>query len=393
MAGIFISWGSPDANNVNKLRDRLKDLGLPIWEYSEDMPSGGQIHDKILNAINQVKVAIVCFSDETAERKWISDEVAWCVQNCKDITKKLKRVVPVWVGAHPDNKIPHLLEDLNLSVSDVTDLSTGVDTAAMAKLVRDVHKHLGSDAPMVLPAALFVMTKNQCRDLFRQDLPNGHLTGLCEATGMRVPPDTNLLLDRYGDKGSEDFSPFRANEPLSALMQGIVRRINASRARLGRRPIFLRWMQEELSDLANEEARSVWSGGYSLLIVDSLSAFHPDIRARILNLPDPADRARQAVLWVPPYTQHTAGLDRLLISTARAAVSRVADVLAQWEQQPERFIAFDSSTSDSIARWLHRALSEMPDDLPPLPVNIASVKPPGSSGVTLRELFSQTNGN
>ena len=39
-ASIFFSWSSPDKDRVLPLRNRLRDAGLRLWEYSEDMPPG-----------------------------------------------------------------------------------------------------------------------------------------------------------------------------------------------------------------------------------------------------------------------------------------------------------------------------------------------------------------
>jgi hypothetical protein len=60
--GVFVSWGSPDAMQVRPIVERLKRLGISVWEYSEDMPAGARIQEQVMDVINDVRVAVVCFS-------------------------------------------------------------------------------------------------------------------------------------------------------------------------------------------------------------------------------------------------------------------------------------------------------------------------------------------
>src|SRR5512145_2754909 len=106
---IFLSWSSPDKDRILPLRDRLRDVGLKLWEYSEDMPGGVNIHADIIKAINQVRVALICFTDATAQREWIVRESEWCFKTLNDGDKQLRYVIPVWVGDHPANDVPKIL--------------------------------------------------------------------------------------------------------------------------------------------------------------------------------------------------------------------------------------------------------------------------------------------
>jgi hypothetical protein len=53
-------------------------------EYSEDMPGGVNIHADIIEAINQVQIALIRFTDATSDREWIVRESEWCFKTLKD---------------------------------------------------------------------------------------------------------------------------------------------------------------------------------------------------------------------------------------------------------------------------------------------------------------------
>jgi hypothetical protein len=78
MADIFISWGSPDSTLVKLLRDRLRDIGLDVWEYSEDMDAGDAIQNRVMKTIEKSRIAIFCLSDVALQREWVKSEIAAC---------------------------------------------------------------------------------------------------------------------------------------------------------------------------------------------------------------------------------------------------------------------------------------------------------------------------
>lgn len=385
MASIFLSWSSPDKQDVLPLRDYLRDLGLDLWEYSEDMPAGGQIHQQVLSAINQVQVAILCFSDQTADRDWIRDEAAWCYQNYEDKTRSLKHIVPVWISAHPQDKIPQLLKSTSFPVIDLADGSA----AARERLARKLFDLLGKEAPLVIPAALFAMTRKQCQKLFKGNPQNETLAKLCQAVGMPPPPNLfKSLADRYGER-PEDLSPFRTGMPLLESLNATLREANRWRVETGRRPLLLRWMQDELAGVPpNQAARDLWASRDSLLVVDSVSTYHPEIELKLLKLPE---LTRTALLWVPPYTHHL-GLLESSLRTAAQAVPRLGDAFTVWENEPLRSIAFDTSTSVAFRLWLHRALTGVADQESPHPEAVAAMAEVRSAQVRLQDVVPQSAG-
>jgi hypothetical protein len=376
MPGVFLSYGSPDAAVVLRLRDRLVALGLDVWEYKDDMPAGADIKWTVGQAINEARLAVICFSDETAEREWVTREVDWCFKAVQDGDREMKHILPLWVGPHPANTIPSLLK--TYSVFDLW--SIGVD-AALPRLAEDILAKLGLEAPQVVPTALFAMTLAQCRELFAEwaavgedDPVHRGLCRLCSVLGMADPPALfELLVQRYGDR-PEDLAPFQPGKPLVEMIYEILGKVNAERVASGKRSIFLRWVHEELLGTSEERkwARDLWLSGDSLLIVDSISAFHEKIKSKIPRVPAPLDRSRAAVLWIPPYTQLTANLAEPLDAIIDE-VDLLGDIFRLREMELKRSTSFDTSTPPFLRLWLLRTFGSLTSASTPLQGNVAAM--------------------
>jgi hypothetical protein len=351
MAGIFLSWSSEDEEVVTRLKEQLVSLKVPIWEYRDHMRVGQTIHEEVVEAIADSIAAIVCFSDKTHDKSWIQYELAWAYQ-AYEKEKGKGRILPVWVGPHPQNLRPALVNHLNLDVGDM------LVPAERERLVTKVLPPLqGAKPPLVVAAALFSVARQQAEPLFQND----ELLTLCDRFGMRTPPElVAQLRNRYGDS-VDDFSPFENGRRLRDVIDDIVDGANAVRKG---RPIFLRWMHDELTgqqgEAAKRLARKRWRSGSSLLVIDSISTLDQQTASML----DGFIERRSSILWIPPYTLHTNALSALLRQTAER-VTRIADALEDWQEQAEPQLALDAPTELSVRLWLHRAFVSMSDTAQP----------------------------
>jgi hypothetical protein len=308
---IFLSWSTPDADRVLGLRNRLEDTGLEVWEYTEDMPGGSQITADIVKTINQVRVAIVCFSDATFDRPWIVTETNWLVKTLRDGDRPLRNIMPIWVGPHPGKKVPTALENEGLRAIDAADASED----QLQRVVGDLFKLLGREAPQIVPAAHFAMTKPQAEALLA-GMPNAVLTAACTTAGMTTPPPlAETLAARYGD-APEDLAPFLPGTSLITTINAVLRQANRVRIQRGKRPVFLRWMHNEIVGPAKtNHARKLWAGGdFSLSSVHSVRS---PVAAR-------TSLAAPCVVVVAPtiHAAHRSSRDRFVKNRRRLATIR-----------------------------------------------------------------------
>jgi hypothetical protein len=174
------------------------------------------------------------------------------------------------------------------------------------------------------------------------------------------PAGIDSLLTRYGKK-PEDLAPFEAGKPLRGIIDDVLRHANARRVQANKRPVFLHWMRDEIvGPQKTAAARKKWAEGDSLLIVDSISAYVSQIANQLLALPESKQPQRASLLWVPPYTQHTATLEDALALTV-AVIPRLEDLFNDWKNCPLRTMSFDTGTLAAARLWLHRAFLDVTD--------------------------------
>jgi hypothetical protein len=433
VADIFISWGSPDRAAVGPLRDKLREQGLDVWEYSEDMGAGDQIQFRVMKTIEQTRIALLCLSDEALKREWVRNEVA--VSAYAKETRQVEHIIPVKVGALADENFPLALRNLGLFLLDLSDPARMNEN--LERLINDIKGLLAEAAPLVMPAAIFAMNKSESMGLFAglrraydkakakqraaeaggatpdESAPpptpsaagaegddegaveedsafteeQEELWKLCKLVGMEDPPDLyEFLQERYGST-PEEMTPFQSNRKIIDVINDILLEVNNARLEVGHRPIYLRWVTEKLSEGTREERRAVrewWRSRDSLLIIDSVSTFHQTIKQRLVSVP----AQRSAILWLPPYTQHTAGMEQALRNAAEA-IPALGDEFNDLGAgtNPKRSVSFDTSTSLALQVWLRRALLQVSDEASALERNVKSIsfrKPaPSRIGTTI----------
>lgn len=390
MADIFLSWGLPDADRVLPIAARLRSLGLSVFEYSEEMRGGDDIKKRVVREVDAAQLALICFSDETANRPWIEREVAFAYAS-KEIRDPEKKLVPVWVGPHPDDRKPSLIDELGLAIEDLH--ASGDD--GLLRLAEQVIAALGRDAPIVVPAVLLAMVSEQAEALIADGLdgPLASLRNLCCALGM--PGDADLaaaLRSRYGER-PHDFAPFVPGESMRETLQKTVDRINARRRRERRRPLYLRWVGDTLfggAGTAADEARTAFKSSPSLLVVDSISACCGEVRAHLDRLPHADNKGQAAVLWVPPFTSHTGGVEELLRRAAREN-PLLGDVFDEWvtSMRPASFTSLTPTTMDLAAE---RLLAHVPDEPDPDQACVEAVREVGRPARSLNAFVGATGG-
>jgi hypothetical protein len=378
MSGIFLSWSGRDVQAVTALKNQLAGLRVPIWEYRDQMRVGDTIHETVVDAIADSFASVVCFSDETAHAPWIQDELAWAYLA---YGKDTSRILPVWVGPHPANLKPRLIDLYNLAVGDLT-VEQGREN-----LIAKINAVTGAKPPLVVPAAIFALTADEAEPL----LQTPDLLTLCDGFGMRKPPDVVAQLRlRYGASAA-DFSPLANQQPLKTVIDDTVDHANAIRKTEKLRPIFLRWMHDELGgkfgEEARQEARKRWRSSPSLLVIDSISTLDPNMRIRLDNLIED----RSAILWVPPFTLHTNTVSDLLRRTA-GRLERLSDALADWQEKIEPQFAIDAPTELSVRLWLHRTFVALSDTARPIKTRVQGVQRVYKGPSTVKEFTdSPTN--
>lgn len=378
MDEIFVSWATPNKPIVDRIIDRLSDLGMPVNEYSRRLRGGGEIRPFIVQGINRARMVLAIVSLEALDHSdWVREEVTLAGGRLNDNDNRLEQLVLVRVGDVPDDQIPRMVQSDRWRFLD---LDPEPQEDQLERLIIELRHALGQKAPFVIPAALFAMTTEEF-DRFRDPHGGGHdperiarLTALCQRAGMAAQPDLwDQLRSRYGTTVA-DFAPYGTDKEgrtrrLVDVAQGALRTVNERRSRAQRQPLYLKWYSRE--DFASDRTRDQWIQGPSVLFVDSVSALETSIATALQTLPPPDAADKAAVICLPPYTGHNMELEELIRQCLEGQFF-LRDTFRAWRDRNERpGLAFDLPTETSLRRWFAQLLLALETALEPNQENLS----------------------
>jgi hypothetical protein len=179
----------------------------------------------------------------------------------------------------------------------------------------------------------------------------------------RPPKLLERLKERYGSTALE-LKPFENGPTIAEIVDTRLRAVNEARQKKNRQPLFIKWVHDDLrsdDQAVADIAADMWRERESLLIVDSLSTWAPEIRDVIANRI--SDFGRSSLLWLPPYTQQIGALDQALDEALRL-VSRIRTEFRA-VKDPARAVTLDAMNEWAMTRWVHRVLLSVVDGLQP----------------------------
>jgi hypothetical protein len=364
---IFVSWALPDKQIVDRIVGRLLHSGLRVHEYSRDIRTGANIQEWVNEGIAAAKVvlAVVSAKSLTEHRKWLEVEIPLAAARLDQPGNRLKTFALVRLGDVPDELLPGQIGSRGVKFFDLDPGGDpGTEERLIGKLVADLSDALGDSAPLVIPATLFAMSSEEFTQFRTGENDAGKLArleALCRSVGMPPPPDLwDELGKRYGqDPG--DFAPYGDGRSLIKVAQDVLGSVNRQRREQARgKSLHLRWYsRDELTRSPQDEqtrrTREEWSAGYSVLIVDAVSALHGDIAQALQNMPAPESASDGAVICIPPYTRHTGTLEHLIAESLQSHF-KLSDAVTKWRSSELHSLAFDIPTEISLKRWLSQLL-------------------------------------
>jgi TIR domain len=383
---IFFSWASPDQEIAGLILGRLRDAGLPVTDYSNDMSAGERIPQWVVDAIEEARVVVACVSAAAlAHSGWVKTEVDQAAARLVRTKNPLERLVVIRIGEIRDGWESELLKNAPVRYRDLAGLPSEAD---QEQLVLDVGIALGPDAPYVIPAALYAMTGAEFAKLRRSadSAQVGRLAALCRSLGMPNTPELwDELAQRHGDT-CEDFAPYADGRSLIQVTQDVVHNVNKRRIHNGQPPVHLRWYSR--AELRDPQLRPKWKKAHTILFVDSVSALYPSVADDLRPPPPSHDPRKAAVIYLPPYTRHTGELEDLIKESLVDQVY-LSDIFQSWREENDlASLAFDIPTETSLKRWLDQLLLALDaEQRDPVADNVQRISPgpprrgPSMSGV------------
>ena len=355
MADVFISWSSGDKDLVEPLRDALKNAGLSVNEYSED-PTPGDIRANVRRYVDEARLVIFVFSETSVAKPWMQTEVDWVYY--RRAKENYPEVIPLLVGEVAEASLHHFIQKDALRRKFKVPVGPLCVTDEL-QLKATVLSTLDLPIPLVVPAAFFAMNKQQAEALLASPKVKDLLSELCGTVGMKPFPELKeALLRRYGET-AEDFAPF-PEKTLKVVVQETIAEINKARvSNVDPTQLWIWWCTEALLDITDhhyyEDSWRLWKRGPSIAVVDSISVLDQSVYNNFLSLPQPDHAASSALLWVPPYTLHTAQLEQVTENTFKQ-LNRLFQQFKTWgSESGGAYLAFDIGTRPTLRRWIYQA--------------------------------------
>jgi hypothetical protein len=387
MADIFISWSSPDAEIVRPVIRRLEQHGLDVEHFEADSDAGN-IEQSVQGYIERARLMVMFVSEETNERDWLKRETEWAAyrQNQqRNNSEPVLKMIPVLIGnvelarlnaflaRNQDQKrltIPaparHTVNAADTGyVQPAERMAAGsISEVALQNIVLRISDTLNLPKPIVIPTILLAMNDAEATIHLRNPEKYQKISRLCAAAGMPPFPDAlEALLSRYKDT-ADNFTPFPGEPPLKEIVETALEPINASRRKDQPRH-WLWWCRDAVIRPENpdyDNAVQRISRGASLVILDSISADFAPVRDMYTSVVGLQAATHQSLLWVPPFTHHTAGCCKHIEDLLQTP-PRLRQEYMRWGcSGPEPHILLDIATAPSLRSWLHSALRAIASD-------------------------------
>ncbi len=352
---VVVLYYQPDETVVEPMIDRLKAEGLPLWDHKHEMAAGTAVGPEIRERIRTATLVLLCASDAAAERDWFGFEAAWAQAF---LHERPAALMLLRVGEFDPEGIP---DPLSLDGRNSFDLTIGHFEERCGKLADDLFARLDLRRPVVVTGVVAAMTRDQFDQILDDGAPDS-LSQVMRGSGVRSDQLTSCMRERYGDS-AYDFCPFGApdhgpRETVPELVSRLLPEINKQRHEEDTAEVVVRWVND---DASSDEGRQFWEMGDSLIVVDGASLLDESVKSMVEQLPDPDEKNRCALVWIPPFTQHTAeGVSRL---ESLMGLNRVKDPFRNWLEgrhlSQGRALGFDFSVPAALTDWMFRTLSQI----------------------------------
>ena len=141
MEDIFISYSRKDRSIVRSLSKKLEAQGYSVW-WDESLRAGDSFHESLTQKVNQVKVVIVIWSEDSTKSLWVLAEASVAFDQSKLLPIKVPSLDPAAIPL-PFNSIHAVdVDELNLIIESLGKMvpRTDVQRQKSQRITRNVKR-------------------------------------------------------------------------------------------------------------------------------------------------------------------------------------------------------------------------------------------------------------
>jgi hypothetical protein len=360
----FISYSNFDKMIVNQVNEALSAGGLKAFIAEHEGVAGVSISQNITNGLSASRGAIFFLSPNSVDSGWVKREIELALSLVAN--KQIKFLAAVLLRRVDVTKINKmLLTDIYLDYSN-KELSNKEDLNKLCEELTDsIRKHVPEAGKTLVgvPLVILAMTRAEAKALLWGSVQPVKPERFNELRAeLKKSYSLSRLIKFYGEKRDDWRSPLCQTErarpmTIKEFIGDVVIRLNdAARSENKKYLIDLQFRSEDFTNTNLAERVKVHTEleDRCMVVVDSLSLFHPTL-AEIVNH-SPLHSARNIFpIAVPPPYYHRAGIDKIIESAMK---EMLALPYHRFETNLDRLCEFGISHPRALKRWLFAALPE-----------------------------------
>jgi TIR domain len=303
---VYISYKSEDRPWAMKLSESLRAKGLVPYLDEEGLKKGIGWERQLGEAMQQSHHLVVLWSDKADTSPWVRREIgtfeARIYGSNSDDTCMIFIVMDGDASAY--NSLEKFYEIKNADAYAAG--AERLDEDIWRKIINKIEESIvNEDTSRPVLLAVMAMTNERLQKID----PDSHIQGSFKSLNeflidscVETIKTKEDLIQYYGDH-PEDWRPFGSTNSISAIMDSLKGEINAA---IGERHV--RWQLIDESfwsndfDTVRQEALKLTSG-WAIVVIDPVSFYDEDIRAKIHNhLYLAFDNPKAVFIALPPFT-------------------------------------------------------------------------------------------
>lgn len=329
---VFLSYSSEDEQQVQRLADRLAAQGLEVWFAPDNIYGGKEFPREIEEGLQSTRTVVTVLSSSSVQSFWVQQE--WQARLIQMSIDRTRALIPLLLT---DCEIPLLLKNFHhVDFRSIQFDDLGTLEPKVQELVNSIKEVLPPPGKIDLPVPFVViaMTKSDAEELASEEFLSTEqgkdFSQLLATIGLGLPQD---FAERYAET-PEEWKPFlNDTTTIRDMIKTVTSWVNQVHLAKSETVIHPQFYSQDFLSLDRSIRSQIWNHLEHVgcvLVVDSISLFHPRIREFFL-MSQLGVNERIALIGISPadvrFSQSTQIIEGLMSTHLQRIFDRYDQVL------------------------------------------------------------------